>query len=110
MTSIATILNTIKTNDLTIVGESLASQLAAANLASFDELWELPHDFVEPANIRRNGWSGVSIVRLQHRNGEFRSYYLKRQENQKRFSLRYLNGAPTFQFEADALRLAMVKN
>ncbi len=109
MTSIAAALNTIKKNDLAIIGEGLASQLTVANLAGFDELWSLPHEFVEPANIRRNGWSGVSIVRLQHRNGEFRSYYLKRQENQKRYSLRYLSGAPTFQFEADALQLAMMK-
>jgi hypothetical protein len=105
----AAALNTIKKNDLVIIGESLANQLGIANLASFDELWELPHEFVEPANIRRNGWSGVSILRLQHRDGEFRSYYLKRQENQKRYSLRYLSGAPTFQFEADALQLAMTK-
>jgi len=107
MTSIAVTQNTIIKNDLTIIGETLARQLAVANLASFEALWELPHKFVEPANIRRNGWSGVSIVRLQHSDGEFRSYYLKRQENQKRYSLRYLSGAPTFRFEADALQLAM---
>ena len=89
--------------------ENLANQLSVANLASFEQLWELPHEFVEPANIRRNGWSGVSIVRLQQQDGKFRSYYLKRQENQKRYSLRYLSGAPTFQFEADALQMAMLE-
>jgi hypothetical protein len=107
MSSLTATLKKITTNDLHILGNELAAQLTSANLASFDQLWDLPHEFVEPANIRRNGWSGVSIVRLQQQNGQFHSYYLKRQENQSRYSLRYLMGAPTFQFEADALELAM---
>jgi len=107
MNSLTATLNRSKTNDLDILGDSLVAQLTTADLASFDQLWDLPHEFVEPPNIRRNGWSGVSIVRLQQRDGEFRSYFLKRQENQARYSLRYLSGAPTFQFEADALQLAM---
>ncbi|MGJ8689673.1 MAG: lipopolysaccharide kinase InaA family protein [Gammaproteobacteria bacterium] len=109
MNSLTATLNRIKTNDLNILGDNLVTQLTTAGLAGFDQLWDLPHEFVEPPNIRRNGWSGVSIVRLQQRDGEFRSYYLKRQENQARYSLRYLSGAPTFQFEADALQLAMQK-
>lgn len=107
MSALAATVNKVKTNDLDIFGDSLAAQLAGANLASFDQLWDLPHEFVEPPNIRRNGWSGVSVVRLQQQDGESHSYFLKRQENQSRYSLRYLSGAPTFQFEADALELAM---
>lgn len=45
--------------------------------ASFESLWELKVDSVEPENIRRGGWS--SVARLEAADGS--AYYLKRQEN-----------------------------
>ncbi|MFV2089759.1 MAG: lipopolysaccharide kinase InaA family protein [Pseudomonadales bacterium] len=44
---------------------------------SFDALWQLKADTVEPENVRRGGWS--SVVRMEAQDGT--AYYLKRQEN-----------------------------
>lgn len=95
-----------KLNDLNVLRASSAKQLSQAGYSHFDDLWNLPQDFVEPANIRRNGWSGVSTLQMQSESGEEETFYLKRQENQSRFSLRYPTGALTFQYEADALSMA----
>lgn len=99
-----------KLNDLTVMCDTNAQQLSKAGYASFDDLWDLPQDFVEPANIRRNGWSGVSTVQVADSQGKEETFYLKRQENQSRYSLRYLTGALTFRYEADALTMAQQRN
>lgn len=96
-----------KLHDLQVIKGSCAQQLSRAGYGSFDALWDLPQEFVEPANIRRNGWSGVSTLQMEDEQGEQETFYLKRQEGQTRFSLRYLTGALTFQYEADALSLAL---
>ncbi len=106
MNSMAIELHKNKSKDLNVLCKSAALQLNKAKLGSFDHLWNQPQNFVEPANIRRNGWSGVSILRLRNEQGESEVFFLKRQENQSRYSLRYLTGAPTFRYEADALCLA----
>ena len=95
-----------KLTELAATNEAIAQQLHQAGYTSFDDLWNLPQDFVEPANIRRNGWSGVSTVQIEDSQGNSETFYLKRQENQSRFSWRYLTGALTFQYEADALIMA----
>jgi hypothetical protein len=43
----------------------------------FDTLWQVQADTVEPANVRRGGWS--SVVRIEGPDGQ--AFYLKRQEN-----------------------------
>jgi len=96
-------------NDLQVLHDSCAAQLSKAGYGSFDALWKLPQDFVEPANIRRNGWSGVSTLQIPGPQGDEETFYLKRQENQTRFSLRYPTGALTFRYEADALSMALDK-
>lgn len=98
-----------KLTDLNVLHNSSAKQLQKAGFSSFDDLWNLPQDFVEPANIRRNGWSGVSTLRIEDLRGNEEIFYLKRQENQTRYSLRYLTGALTFRYEADALSMAQVQ-
>ena len=98
-----------KLTDLNVLHNSSAKQLQMAGFSSFDDLWNLPQDFVEPANIRRNGWSGVSTLRIEDLDGKEEIFYLKRQENQTRYSLRYLTGALTFRYEADALSMAQVQ-
>lgn len=95
-----------KLNDLIAPHQLSAKQLYQAGFANFDDLWNLPQDFVEPANIRRNGWSGVSTLQIDNLQGHKETFYLKRQENQTRYSLRYLTGALTFRYEADALCMA----
>lgn len=95
-----------KLNDLNVMRDASARQLSLAGYECFDDLWSLPQDFVEPANIRRNGWSGVSTLQIEDLEGNKETIYLKRQENQKRFSLRYPTGALTFRYEADALSMA----
>ncbi|MCB1664818.1 MAG: hypothetical protein KDI28_03520 [Pseudomonadales bacterium] len=95
-----------RSRDLTVLKRSAAQQLADAGYTRFDDLWGLPQDFVEPANLRRNGWSGVSILKLPNEQGQQDTYFLKRQENQSRYSLRYPSGALTYRYEADALRRA----
>jgi hypothetical protein len=103
----AAVLDNSKMNYLSIVRGTCADQLSQAGYSCFDDLWGLPLEFVEPANIRRNGWSGVSRLKVSNPNGQEETFYLKRQENQTRFSLRYLTGALTFRYEADALRMAL---
>lgn len=73
--------------------------LRRLQLHDFDALWDLPHDFIEPRNVRRGGWSAV--VRVGDADGML---YVKRQENQHRRSLRYPCGHPTYFFEAQALQ------
>ncbi len=96
-----------QSQDLTVLEGQCLRQLANAGFTRFDDLWDLPQDFVEPANIRRNGWSGVSTLTLSSDSGENALYFLKRQENQSRYSLRYPTGALTFRYEADALQHAV---
>jgi len=86
---------------------ALSGILAQAGLDSFEALWVVPHIFVEPVNRRRGGWSGVSKLTLPDEKGRPGTWYLKRQEQQKRYSLRYPLGAPTFRYEVDALRLGL---
>lgn len=93
-------------NELNVLCDTSAKQLSQAGFTSFDDLWDLPQDFIEPANIRRNGWSGVSTVQIEDPQGSEDTFYLKRQENQTRYSLRYLTGALTYQYEADGLSMA----
>jgi len=102
----AELLAHIKLSDLQVIHEISAKRLSQAGYASFDDFWDLPQDFVEPANIRRNGWSGVSTLQIEDLQGNKETFYLKRQENQSRYSLRYLTGVLTFRYEADALSLA----
>lgn len=83
-----------------------AQQLASARLDSFDSLWNSPRDFVEPVNYRRNGWSAVSTLIVPDGNGGQARFFLKRQENQKRYSWRYPTGVLTYQYEVDALLIA----
>lgn len=106
MNSMAIELSKTKSNELNVLDTKITQHFSAANLASFEQLWSLPRDFVEEPNIRRNGWSGTSIVRLKNESGVNETFYLKRQENQARYSLRYITGAPTFRYEADALVMA----
>lgn len=103
----AAVLGNNKMNNLNIMRGTCAAQLSQAGYSCFDDLWEFPQEFVEPANIRRNGWSGVSRLKVLNPNGQEETFYLKRQENQIRFSLRYLTGELTFRYEADALRMAL---
>lgn len=81
--------------------------LQAARLDSFEALWEQPRTFVEPINQRRGGWSGVSKLILPEESERSGTWYLKRQEQQKRYSWRYPLGAPTFRYEVDALSLGL---
>ncbi|MEY3668512.1 MAG: hypothetical protein RL572_2052 [Pseudomonadota bacterium] len=81
--------------------------LERVGLDSFEAMWELPREFVEPINQRRGGWSGVSELALPQQDGATGCWYLKRQEQQMRYSWRHPVGAPTFRYEIDALRLGL---
>ncbi|MCB1649758.1 MAG: hypothetical protein H7A05_00090 [Pseudomonadales bacterium] len=109
MDAVAALLDQNRSNELRVFSPLAARQLAQAGYTRFEHLWSLPQEFVEPANLRRNGWSGVSILTLPNEQGEQEVYYLKRQENQTRYSLRYPTGTLTFRYEADALHRALVE-
>ena len=96
----------VETDPISVQRGAIAQQLAAASLHHFEALWELPRQFVEPVNYRRNGWSAVSIVQLPDDKGGQDRFYLKRQENQTRHSWRYPEGVLTYRYEVDALRRA----
>ncbi|MCG3170584.1 MAG: hypothetical protein CALGDGBN_02151 [Pseudomonadales bacterium] len=84
---------------LSIVAGAAADALGRLGLGDFDALWRLPHEFVEAPNHRRAGWSAV--VRAGSGGHVF---YVKRQENQCRRSLRHPLGRPSFVFEAESLQ------
>jgi hypothetical protein len=64
-------------NLLTFSDERWRAQFEARGWSDFEALWNLEADTVEPANVRRGGWS--SVVRLDTPDDQ--SFYLKRQEN-----------------------------
>lgn len=77
--------------------------LTGQGFLGFDDFWSLPHRFVDDVNYRRGGWSGVSKLYLENCKGSD-LYFLKRQENQFRYSLRNPFGRLTFEIEIDAIR------
>ncbi len=68
-------------------------------LASFDALWELDAEWLEPPNRCRGGWSGVARIELDGGNGATEVLFLKRQEGHTRRSIRHPLGEPTFAAE-----------
>ncbi len=83
-----------------------ASLLAAAGYSEFEDYWRSPCEFVEPMNLRRNGWSAVSVLSVPDTLGQVSRFYLKRQENQLRYSWRHPTGALTYQYEVEAFQAA----
>ncbi len=83
-----------------------ASVLAAAGYSDFEDYWRSPSEFVEPMNVRRNGWSAVSVLSVPDAQGRENRFYLKRQENQLRYSWRHPIGALTYQYEVEAFQKA----
>jgi hypothetical protein len=68
-------------------------------LAGFDALWDLEANWFEPPNQRRGGWSGVARIELERVDGGKEGFFLKRQENHTRQTLRHPTGEPTFALE-----------
>ena len=68
----------------------MLSDISQAALQNFDYWWNLKGESVEPANIRRNGESGVERVAT-----DSGLLYIKRQRNHLFYSLRYPFGLPT---------------
>lgn len=62
-----------------IVNESFGELLSRHGLDSFEALWSLPENWVEPINSRKGGWSGVVKMTL-----EGVTFYVKRQHHQRR--------------------------
>lgn len=70
-------------------------------LASFDDFWSLPRNWIEAVNQRRKGWSGVSKVSLGKPGVEL---YVKRQQGQKFYNIRHPSGILTYRREYEILR------
>lgn len=83
-----------------------AGVLAAAGYNDFEDYWHSPCEYVEPMNVRRNGWSAVSLLSVPDAQGCENRFYLKRQENQLRYSWRHPIGALTYQYEVEAFQKA----
>lgn len=71
---------------------------------SFADFWNLPHEFVDDVNYRRGGWSAVSTLELSDSLQGKNLFFVKRQENQPRYSLRHPFGRLTFQIEVEAIK------
>ena len=87
--------------------EAEKTYLLASGCTEFEDFWQLPKEFVEPVNYRRGGWSGASklVLHLNRNSGsETRHYFVKRQENQFRYSFRHPWGALTYHYEVAAIR------
>lgn len=72
--------------------------------SEFDDFWNLPHEFVDDVNYRRGGWSAVSTLELADSSQGKKLFFVKRQENQPRYSLRHPFGRLTFEIEVDAIK------
>jgi len=71
---------------------------------NFDDIWGFPMDWIEPVNVRRGGWSGVTKHSFSLANESSVNVYLKRQENQiRRTAASCYIGRPTFWFESKVL-------
>ncbi len=91
-------------NELVIAPGKYGELLRKAGIERFDDLWNLPRDFIEPPNKRRGGWSGVITLSPPAINGEEPlKLYVKRQENQPRYSWRHPLGQLTYAYELKAL-------
>lgn len=77
--------------------------LIAHQFEGFEDFWKLPEEFVDDVNYRRGGWSAVSRLVLGEGDGE-RTYYVKRQENQFRYSIKKPLGALTYEHEVAAIK------
>lgn len=76
--------------------------LARHGLDSFDALWRYGDDADLAA--RGKGWKRVVRIELEDANGAPQSFYLKRQDHQLAYSLRYPAGEPTFAREFRAIQ------
>lgn len=76
--------------------------LAALPATEFDRWWHSPGEWVEPANQRRGGQSGVRL--LQHWDSSSPLLYCKRQSGHLYRSLRHPFGRPTILRELHAYR------
>lgn len=76
--------------------------LAALPSTEFDRWWHSPGQWVEPANQRRGGESGVRL--LQHWDSSRPLLYCKRQSGHTYRSLRHPLGRPTILRELQAYR------
>lgn len=70
--------------------------------SAFNDFWQLPAVFVDDVNIRRGGWSAASELRLNQGDCQ-KLYFVKRQENQFRYSMHKPLGSLTYQFEIEAI-------
>ena len=77
--------------------------LISRGYSRFEDFWDLPHIFVDDINYRRGGWSGVSVLNLPDDDSQ-RKYFIKRQVNQFRYSMRKPFGALTFEHEVNAIK------
>lgn len=76
--------------------------LTALPSTEFDRWWHSPGEWVEPANQRRGGESGVRL--LQHRDTSRPALFCKRQSGHIYRSLRHPLGRPTILRELQAYR------
>lgn len=76
---------------------------------NFDKFWNMPRLFVDDVNYRRGGWSGVSELRIGN-DTDSQTYFVKRQENQQRYSWRHPFGQLTYEAEIDAIRFCQRQN
>lgn len=80
-----------------IISPQWQAFLQANGLDSYQKLWELSGEWVEPPNHRRGGWSGVCRTELPAPQGGFTGVYLKRQENHGHRTLMHpIRGEATF--------------
>ena len=81
------------------IADGWGALLRRHDLDTFEALWRLPEQWVEPPNVRRGGWSGVTpsrVIRV--------TLYVKRQQGQRRrFAHRPWCSRPTYYHEFLAL-------
>ncbi|HEX2964556.1 MAG TPA: lipopolysaccharide kinase InaA family protein [Syntrophorhabdaceae bacterium] len=80
--------------------------LSRAGFDTFSRFWELPHNWVEDPNRRREGWSGASFHSISDTiTDEKIAVFVKRQENHNYKSLLHpFRGMPTFYREFRSIR------
>jgi tRNA A-37 threonylcarbamoyl transferase component Bud32 len=83
---------------------SWQTALQKQQLATFDQIWDFPIQWIDTPNQNRGGWSGVGCVEMVFE-GEPVTLFVKKQLNHTTRTLRHpIQGEPTFATEFHTIR------
>ncbi len=93
-------------NSSLYIDADLKGVFSQHDLVDFEAWWNIDAPFIDVLNHRGAGWSGVSFLTLEQKDGKAVSMYIKRQEDyKKRTFFHPLSGIPTFKKEFENIQV-----